>query len=145
MDTNHDGVVDLKEFMAAGGSKEEFNQYDLDGDGVLSVDEISKLEFANGEDKLKGRNWIELANSFSESSAPSGQQSPSGQRGQNWREEADTEWRELAGGGAKELSKGNPYTPPANTGPANPDTSAAVATGTVREKLGFGSSAPQRV
>ena len=65
MDTNHDGVVDLKEFMAAGGSKEEFNQYDLDEDGVLSVDEISKLEFANGEDKLKGRK----ANSFSESSA----------------------------------------------------------------------------
>merc|ERR1712166_38204 len=35
MDTNHDGVVDQEEFIAGGGTKNEFDRYDLNADGVL--------------------------------------------------------------------------------------------------------------
>ena len=31
-----DGVVDEREFMEAGGTKQEFDRYDLNGDGVLN-------------------------------------------------------------------------------------------------------------
>jgi len=41
MDTNNDGVVDAAEFAAAGGSKQEFDQYDLNADGVLDADEMA--------------------------------------------------------------------------------------------------------
>jgi len=37
--TNVNGVVDSAKFVAAGGTQEEFNQLDLDGDGVLDADE----------------------------------------------------------------------------------------------------------
>lgn len=40
MDKNQDGLVDLEEFLAAGGSKEEFEKYDMNGDGVLDVREL---------------------------------------------------------------------------------------------------------
>merc|ERR1719305_2239516 len=40
MDTNEDGLVDENEFLAAGGSVEEFHKYDLDGDGVLDAREM---------------------------------------------------------------------------------------------------------
>jgi len=45
MDTNHDGVVDQGEFIAGGGTKEEFDRYDANGDGVLDADEPEKGYF----------------------------------------------------------------------------------------------------
>ena len=41
MDTNNDGAVDVSEFVAAGGSKQEFDRYDLNSDGVLDADEMA--------------------------------------------------------------------------------------------------------
>ena len=41
MDTNNDGVVDAAEFAAAGGSKQEFDERDLNGDGLLDADELN--------------------------------------------------------------------------------------------------------
>ena len=43
MDTNKDGVVDCEEFVTAGGTKEEFEQLDVNADGVLDVDELDNL------------------------------------------------------------------------------------------------------
>ena len=40
VDKNGDGVVDLAEFIAAGGSAEEFAELDLDNDGVVDGDEM---------------------------------------------------------------------------------------------------------
>lgn len=40
IDLNQDGVVDECEFLAAGGSKQEFDQYDVDKDGVLDATEL---------------------------------------------------------------------------------------------------------
>ena len=42
MDRNKDGVVDLAEFAAMGGTKEEFNRLDRNGDVVLDADEMAK-------------------------------------------------------------------------------------------------------
>ena len=42
-DTNNDGVVDQDEFLAAGGSKEQFAKFDLNGDGVLDADELQRI------------------------------------------------------------------------------------------------------
>merc|ERR1711865_730090 len=50
MDTNHDGVVDLGEFIAGGGTKEEFDRYDANGDGVLDADELEQ----RAADKIEG-------------------------------------------------------------------------------------------
>ena len=52
MDTNNDGVVDAAEFAAAGGSKQEFDGRDLNGDGLLDADELSlsQLKQNNIED-----------------------------------------------------------------------------------------------
>jgi hypothetical protein len=41
MDSNKDGVVDLAEFAAMGGTKEEFNRLDRNGDVVLDADEMA--------------------------------------------------------------------------------------------------------
>jgi Ca2+-binding EF-hand superfamily protein len=41
MDRNHDGDVSRKEFL---GTDEEFNRLDLDGDGLISVDEAEKAD-----------------------------------------------------------------------------------------------------
>ena len=35
MDTNNDGVLDAAEFAAGGGSKQEFDKYDLNGEQTL--------------------------------------------------------------------------------------------------------------
>ena len=43
LDTNGDGVVDMDEFIAGGGSQSEFKQYDTNGDGMLDVDELSAI------------------------------------------------------------------------------------------------------
>ena len=40
MDTNQDGVVDQREFIAGGGTRDEFEHYDVNGDGVLDGDEL---------------------------------------------------------------------------------------------------------
>lgn len=52
MDSNNDGVVDTDEFLAAGGSKEEFQQYDLNNDGVLSRQEMELRAEENVENVL---------------------------------------------------------------------------------------------
>jgi len=41
MDANKDGVVDQAEFAANGGTKEDFNRYDLNGDNVLDARELA--------------------------------------------------------------------------------------------------------
>ena len=41
MDANNDGAVDASEFLAGGGSKQEFDKYDLNGDGVLDAGEMA--------------------------------------------------------------------------------------------------------
>lgn len=55
-DTNKDGVVDKKEYKAAGGTGEEFDQYDANKDGVLDKDELktraaAKVEVAMDVDR----------------------------------------------------------------------------------------------
>ena len=40
IDANKDGVMDLEEFVSAGGSKREFARMDTNNDGVLDLDEI---------------------------------------------------------------------------------------------------------
>ena len=40
MDLNGDGVVDQAEFVAAGGTADEFNKCDLNADGVLNEQEL---------------------------------------------------------------------------------------------------------
>ena len=47
MDTNNDGVVDALEFAAAGGSKQEFDKLDLNGDD------------GDGQSKIVG--WVKIA------------------------------------------------------------------------------------
>jgi len=42
MDTNHDGVLDRQEFIAGGGTRNEFDRYDANGDGVLDGDELEQ-------------------------------------------------------------------------------------------------------
>ena len=46
MDSNKDGVVDGKEFAAAGGSSRQFDRYDVNGDGVLDAEELAKRSAA---------------------------------------------------------------------------------------------------
>ena len=41
LDTNNDGVVDEQEFVAGGGTKEEFAALDVQKDGVLDADELA--------------------------------------------------------------------------------------------------------
>ena len=55
MDTNKDGVVDLEEYLAAGGTKEEFDKYDLDGDGVLDAQEMELRGAAKVDEKERSR------------------------------------------------------------------------------------------
>lgn len=43
MDSNKDGVVDKQEFAAAGGSQEEFDRHDLNGDEKLDRDKMGRL------------------------------------------------------------------------------------------------------
>lgn len=40
IDSNRDGVADKEEFLGAGGSREEFDQYDLSRDGVLDASDL---------------------------------------------------------------------------------------------------------
>ena len=47
MDKNNDGVVNQDEFLAAGGSKEDFQKYDVNGDGVLDAKE-APAQFSRG-------------------------------------------------------------------------------------------------
>ena len=44
MDRNGDGAVDEAEFIAAGGTKQQFDEYDRNGDGVLNYDDWSTSE-----------------------------------------------------------------------------------------------------
>ena len=44
MDTNHDGVIDLGEFMAAGGTREQFKSLDADGSGYLDQSELTEIQ-----------------------------------------------------------------------------------------------------
>jgi len=46
MDSNHDGVVDLNEFVAAGGTEEDFNKYDVDHDGDIDDADIAAIAAA---------------------------------------------------------------------------------------------------
>ena len=41
VDSNKDGVVDAAEFVAAGGTEEEFNRFDKNKNGVLDKDEMA--------------------------------------------------------------------------------------------------------
>ena len=41
-DDNKDGVVDEAEFVAAGGTKAEFEEYDRNKDGVLDHEELDR-------------------------------------------------------------------------------------------------------
>ena len=58
IDTNGDGVVDEAEFVEAGGSKQEFSKYDLNGGGKLDTDELEKL----AADKRESDAVIQAAN-----------------------------------------------------------------------------------
>ena len=51
MDRDHDGVVDRMEFVYGGGTRQEFAQFDVNGDGVLDADELEN-KAANEEDEL---------------------------------------------------------------------------------------------
>ena len=43
MDRNNDGGVDRKEFLAYGGTREEFDQFDVDRSGTLDSEELEEL------------------------------------------------------------------------------------------------------
>jgi len=43
MDRNNDGGVDRKEFLAYGGTREEFDQFDVDCSGTLDAEELEEL------------------------------------------------------------------------------------------------------
>ena len=46
-DRNQDGIVQLNEFLAAGGSKEEFGKFYVNDDGVLDSKEMElRVDFA---------------------------------------------------------------------------------------------------
>ena len=51
MDTDHNGVVDQMEFIFSGGTRREFAQFDVNGDGVLDANELEN-KAANEEDEL---------------------------------------------------------------------------------------------
>jgi len=42
MDASGDGFVDLREFLAAGGTRREFERYDLNGDGIIDTEEMEE-------------------------------------------------------------------------------------------------------
>ena len=63
IDTNKNGVVESAEFVATGETQEEFNQLDLNGDGVLDADErasalVSSLGSVWGALIRPGRRWV---------------------------------------------------------------------------------------
>ena len=43
MDKNKDGRVDLAEFLAAGGTEDEYRKYDVNRDGVLDASEMKGI------------------------------------------------------------------------------------------------------
>ena len=57
IDTNNDGVVDQGEFLAAGGTQQEFAKYDLDGDGVLDAAELQQVIRDPGARVGRGLAW----------------------------------------------------------------------------------------
>ena len=69
MDADGDGVVDQGEFMAGGGTKQEFDKYDANGDGVLDVLELEH----RAPDSLQAR----LAKAVRERSQASREKQPS--------------------------------------------------------------------
>ena len=46
LDSNHDGVVDLNEFVAAGGDEQDFKKYDVNHDGNLYDADIAAIAAA---------------------------------------------------------------------------------------------------
>ena len=49
MDSNNDGVVDLAEFVTAGGTEQEFVEYDKNGDGQIDEAEVAAWHNAERE------------------------------------------------------------------------------------------------
>eukprot|EP00658_Telonema_sp_P-2_P003445 TRINITY_DN11278_c0_g1_i2.p1 TRINITY_DN11278_c0_g1~~TRINITY_DN11278_c0_g1_i2.p1 ORF type:complete len:731 (+),score=116.44 TRINITY_DN11278_c0_g1_i2:176-2368(+) len=47
IDSNNDGVVDEREFVAAGGKKEDFDRYDRNKDGRLDLQELDATSMAD--------------------------------------------------------------------------------------------------
>ena len=42
LDTDHDGQISLAEWRKAGRSLEEFQRYDLNGDGLITAEEVRR-------------------------------------------------------------------------------------------------------
>merc|ERR1712195_435305 len=68
IDTNKNGVVESAEFVATGETQEEFNQLDLNGDGVLDADErasalvgklIQRRAAAEGSSPAKSTEFVQ--------------------------------------------------------------------------------------
>ena len=53
MDINNDGVVSQPEFISAGGTKQQFDGHDLNGDGVLDGHELADAEAEAAEEVNK--------------------------------------------------------------------------------------------
>ena len=47
MDTNSDGIIDLGEFIAAGGNRKLFNSLDADGSGYLDESELADIQLSS--------------------------------------------------------------------------------------------------
>ena len=53
MDRNSDGVIDAVEYLAAGGTREDFKLYDADGDNSLNIYELQEYALDEAFDDLE--------------------------------------------------------------------------------------------